>query len=198
MGHLSGARISALLDGQLSDLEAEQAWAHVYACHSCRDHVEREGWVKARLAGLSRGPGAAPEHLRGTLYRLTPAERHAAERRAVTGGLGPTDGERSRTPGAQGRRAAALVGSGAVGAAMLGVLVLGIAPATAPTERRPTERTSQPVATTVPMAPAGPVAVAVSGATAAASSQTPATPTAPTAPTTSSAATGTPTATATP
>ena len=46
IGHL-GARVSALLDGQLSQAEAEEAWAHVYACHACRDLVEREGYLFA-------------------------------------------------------------------------------------------------------------------------------------------------------
>ena len=66
MRHL-GSRASALLDGQLSPEETERAWAHVHACHACRDLVEREGWIKTRLAGLSAGATAAPEHLKGSL-----------------------------------------------------------------------------------------------------------------------------------
>ena len=54
IGHL-GSRVSALLDGQLPPDETERAWAHVHTCHFCRDQVEREGWVKTRLAGLSFG-----------------------------------------------------------------------------------------------------------------------------------------------
>ena len=53
-----GTRVSALLDGQLPAAEAERAWAHVHACHVCRDLVEREGSIKTRLAGL---PAARPE-----------------------------------------------------------------------------------------------------------------------------------------
>ena len=52
MGHL-GSRVSALLDGQLSPADTERAWEHVHSCHACRDLVEREGWVKTRLAGLA-------------------------------------------------------------------------------------------------------------------------------------------------
>ena len=52
MGHL-GSRTSALLDGQLPPDETERAWEHVHTCHACRDLVEREGWIKTRLAGLS-------------------------------------------------------------------------------------------------------------------------------------------------
>ena len=78
IGHL-GARVSALLDGQLSQAEADEAWAHVYACHACRDLVEREGWVKTRLAGLSGGVGAASPDLKGSLLSLTPGERFLVE-----------------------------------------------------------------------------------------------------------------------
>ena len=66
IGHL-GSRVSALLDGQLSAEESERAWAHVHACHACRDLVEREGWVKTRLAGLSFGETPTPDHLKGSL-----------------------------------------------------------------------------------------------------------------------------------
>ena len=59
MAHL-GTRISALLDGQLPPEEAERAWEHVHTCHFCRDAVEREGWVKTRLAGLSYDAGGRP------------------------------------------------------------------------------------------------------------------------------------------
>ena len=67
-GHL-GDRTSALLDGQLSAEETARAWEHVHTCHACRDRVEREGWLKRRLAGLSHDPtaSAAPDSLKGTL-----------------------------------------------------------------------------------------------------------------------------------
>ena len=64
IGHL-GERVSALLDGQLSPADAEKAWAHVHACHFCRDLVEREGWIKTRLAGLSAAPDTTPDSLKG-------------------------------------------------------------------------------------------------------------------------------------
>ena len=66
MGHL-GVRVSALLDGQLAPDEEERAWAHVHACHQCRDLVEREGWVKTRLAGLSFDGAQASSNLKGSL-----------------------------------------------------------------------------------------------------------------------------------
>ncbi len=124
MGHL-GPRVSALLDGRLSPEETERAWAHVHVCHVCRDLVEREGWVKTRLAGLSHSAGAAPVHLKGSLlggeHLVAPRESH----------LAPSGGARSR-------RTAGVValGGGAVGVAVLGVLALGVAPADGPVDRR--------------------------------------------------------------
>jgi anti-sigma factor RsiW len=126
IGHL-GPRVSALLDGQLSAEESERAWEHVHACHSCRDQVEREGWVKTRLAGLSYAAGPAPEHLKGSLLGgphamppgdayLTMSEPHPHRLRRHTGLVA--------------------IGGGAIGAAVMGVLVLGVAPADAPTDRR--------------------------------------------------------------
>ncbi len=122
MGHL-GARVSALLDGQLSQAEADEAWAHVYACHACRDLVEREGWVKTRLAGLSGGVGSASPDLKGSLLSLTPAERFLVE---------------ARRGGARRGVGMAVLGGGALGAAMVGVLALGFSPGSAPpSDRRP-------------------------------------------------------------
>jgi hypothetical protein len=125
-GHL-GARISALLDGQLPPDEAERAWQHVHSCHFCRDAVEREGWVKRRLAGLSYDAGPAPDRLKGSLLGVTPGEALLAY---ATGR--PGDDHRMRR-----NVGIAAIGGGAVGAAVMGVLALGAAPADAPTiERR--------------------------------------------------------------
>jgi anti-sigma factor RsiW len=124
MGHL-GPRVSALLDGQLSPEETERAWAHVHACHACRDLVEREGWVKTRLAGLSRATGSAPDHLKGSLL----GDRHLGS--TPLGGFAPVGAARSRrTVGA------VAIGGGAVGVAVMGVLALGMAPSDVPSERR--------------------------------------------------------------
>ena len=119
-GHL-GVRVSALLDGQLSHDDAERAWAHVHTCHTCRDQVEREGWVKTRLAGLSYGAvDAAPDHLKGSLLGVTPGELYLS--------IAQEDPHRTRRA-----LGLAAIGGGAVGAAVMGVLVLGAAPADAPT-----------------------------------------------------------------
>jgi len=147
MGHL-GPRVSALLDGQLDAAEAERAWAHVHACHLCRDEVEREGWVKTRLAGLGMGEPATPMGLKGSLMdRLGDCHREPAD---ASAGAQPSPHEWATWPAPPGdvflqlshgprpRRAIgiAAIGGGAVGAAMMGVLALGAAPADAPTVDR--------------------------------------------------------------
>jgi hypothetical protein len=122
IGHL-GSRVSALLDGQLPPDEAERAWGHVHSCHACRDLVEREGWVKTRLAGLSFGSTSAPDHLKGSLLGrptgVTPGDAYLA--------LHHTQQSSRRNTGL------VAIGGGAVGAAVMGVLALGVAPADAPT-----------------------------------------------------------------
>ncbi len=128
MGHL-GTRTSALLDGQLSPEETERAWAHVHSCHACRDLVEREGWVKTRLAGLSFevATPSTPDWLKGSLMG-------ACEH-------GPPGDVYLQTNHIDHRRRNAgmvAIGSGAVGAAVVGVLAFGVAPASTPTiERTP-------------------------------------------------------------
>lgn len=147
-GHL-GTKVSALLDGQLSEEETERAWSHVHTCHTCRDLVEREGWVKTRLVGLSMGDcGGAPDSLKGALRcrpDLPPGDvllALAAER----------DHHR-------GRRTAGLValGGGALGAAVMGVVVLGAAPADAPAVDRRAPVTS--IGSTGPAPTFGPPAL---------------------------------------
>jgi hypothetical protein len=126
MGHL-GARVSLLLDGQLPAAEAEKAWEHVHACHACRDLVEREGWIKTSLAGLSFGETTAPDHLKGSLLGGPPSRSADVFHPHVPSYDHPV------------RRNVGLVamGGGAVGAAFLGVLALGVAPADSPVDRRP-------------------------------------------------------------
>jgi anti-sigma factor RsiW len=143
IGHL-GQRVSALLDGQLSAEEAEKAWAHVHACHACRDLVEREGWVKTQLAGLSAvGTGSTPDHLKGAL----------AHGSFVGAPPLPT------APVGRPRSGVAFLGGTALGAAVAGVLALGVAQGGAPAERRPpvtslSTRPSSTPAVTPTIAPA--------------------------------------------
>jgi anti-sigma factor RsiW len=123
MGHL-GSRTSALLDGQLPPDETERAWEHVHGCHACRDLVEREGWVKTRLAGLQYDVASpsAPAGLKGSLIGASLAGPPGDVYLAMA-----SRDPRRRTAGL------AALGGGAVGAAVMGVLVLGVAPADAPT-----------------------------------------------------------------
>ncbi len=117
IGHL-GPRVSALLDGQLSPAETERAWSHVHQCHACRDLVEREGWIKARLAGLSAPQPSAPPHLVGVLAAgpLTPPRAEARNHRGWSG--------------------AAFLGGTAVGAVVVGVVALGVNPGATSIDRR--------------------------------------------------------------
>jgi anti-sigma factor RsiW len=133
IGHLShlGDRVSALLDGQLSPVEEERAWAHVHGCHQCRDLVEREGWVKTRLAGLSFDTACAPSSLKGSLLS------------SLATGIPPGDAYLAEAPDPRPRRASLVaLGGGAAGAAVMGLLALGAAPADAPTLDRRTPTTS--------------------------------------------------------
>lgn len=113
-GHI-GSNASALVDGQLSPEEEERAWKHVLGCPGCRRLVEREGWIKQRLAGLGAGPGpdAAPAGLMGALYdvdawaAVDEIERRSTRRRA----------------------AGALVGAGSVGLAVVAMMAVSSPPA---------------------------------------------------------------------
>ncbi|HET6939000.1 MAG TPA: hypothetical protein VFI19_10365 [Nocardioides sp.] len=129
-GHL-GDRVSALLDGQMSAVEEERAWVHVHDCHQCRDLVEREGWVKTRLAGLSFETAAAPSSLKGSLLS------------SLSNGVPPGDVYLASARDPRPRRITLVaLGGGAAGAAVMGVLALGAAPADAPTLERRAPATS--------------------------------------------------------
>jgi len=118
-GHL-GARASALLDGQLSPEESQRAWEHLADCRSCQEEIERERWIKGRVAGLGYDRStAAPPTLKGELLGAptSPATCLAAHPRRALG--------------------LAAVGGGALGAAVMGFLAFGAAPADAPTSPAP-------------------------------------------------------------
>jgi anti-sigma factor RsiW len=140
MAHL-GNRVSALLDGRLSAAEEERCWDHVHQCHSCRDLVEREGWVKTSLAQLSWGPGGVPESLKLSLRDqpsvLMPPAFPTATRPALSRGL-------------------ALIGGGAAGACVVGVLALGLMGPSRVEPRPPTVDLSRPVGPIAPVAPVAP------------------------------------------
>lgn len=141
-----GTRVSALLDGQLGEAETDRAWSHVHSCHLCRDLVEREGWVKTRLARWSSdapGGGGLSSELKGALLGMPPGDVLLAMASQRT------------TPGLAERRRAvgfAALGGGAAGMAVMGVLALGTAGAPAdapPVDRRaPVAHISPPVSPT--------------------------------------------------
>lgn len=122
-GHL-GAAVSALVDGQLDEDSAEQAWAHIEHCQHCRALVEREGWVKRRLALMGDVEGAEPPaRLLGSLYDLDAcAPEPTAAERAETAEAWATVGAIER----RGRRRVglAIAGAGSVGVAVLGLTAL--------------------------------------------------------------------------
>jgi len=112
-GHI-GSTASALVDGQLSAAEEERAWKHVLGCPGCRRLVEKEGWVKQRLAGLAAPSAfAPPPRLLGSLYDV---DAWAAVDEIERG--------RSRR-----RTATALVGAGSVGLAVMAVMAVTSPPA---------------------------------------------------------------------
>ena len=121
IGHL-GSKVTALLDGQLAPGEEERAWDHVHGCHPCRDAVEREGWVKTRLAMLAPLGGEAPVGLRENLLGAAFAVPN------VSRPVPPCPS--SGTQSVRARHLVAL-GGGALSFAVLGVIALS-GPANAP------------------------------------------------------------------
>ncbi|HET9858503.1 MAG TPA: hypothetical protein VFQ19_01875 [Nocardioidaceae bacterium] len=110
-GHI-GSSVSALVDGQLAEADAERAWSHVLTCPPCRRLVEREGWVKRQLATM--GGNDLPQGLLGSLYQLDPAQEAWA---AVD--------ELERKGRGRRRAGLALAGAGSVSAAVFGIATLG-------------------------------------------------------------------------
>ena len=111
-GHI-GSNASALVDGQLSPDEEERAWRHVLGCPGCRRLVEREGWIKQRLAGLNGpvAPAASPTLL-GSLYDVDAwAVVDEIERRSM-----------------RRRAAGVLVGASSVGMAVVAVVAISSPP----------------------------------------------------------------------
>jgi anti-sigma factor RsiW len=140
VSHL-GSRVSALVDGRLPAAEEERLWEHVHTCHPCRDLVEREGWVKTRLASLSFDGGGAPAGLKDSLMSPSSTLRPAPFATA----------SRPR------HRSLAVIGGGAAGAAVVGVLALGAAGAPQVDRRAPVSDLNRPVTTSHVDPPVRPV-----------------------------------------
>ena len=135
MAHLGSRRVSALLDGRLGAAEEERCWNHVHECHACRDLVEREGWVKTRLAQLSLGPSAAPQDLKESLRGQC----------GGPAGAGFPHASRSRS------RSLVAIGGGAAGACVVGVLALGLGTPARVEPRPPATDLSRPAGPVSPV-----------------------------------------------
>jgi hypothetical protein len=129
MSHL-GSRVSALLDGRLAPEEEERCWDHVHGCHSCRDLVEQEGWVKTQLAQLSFGTSETSRDFKSSLIGRCSSVSPASGSGLTAAAPFPTSTHRSR-------RSLVAIGGGAASACVVGVLVLGAAGGTQRVEPRP-------------------------------------------------------------
>ncbi|HEX5918514.1 MAG TPA: hypothetical protein VFY76_11700 [Nocardioides sp.] len=143
MSHL-GSRVSALLDGRLAPEEEERCWNHVHTCHSCRDLVEQEGWVKTQLAQLSFGPDEPSHDFKSALLGRCSAMQSGAGH-----GLAPAPFPTSRQ---RPRRGLVAIGGGAASACVVGVLVLGVAGAPRVDPRPPVTDLSRPTGPASPAA----------------------------------------------
>lgn len=68
-----GSRVSALVDGQLPEAEADRVWSHVMVCPACRRLVEQEGWTKTRVRCTGQAgetASAVSNTLLGSLYAV--------------------------------------------------------------------------------------------------------------------------------
>jgi hypothetical protein len=122
-GHL-GIAVSALLDGQLDPSSAERAWAHVHTCGTCARQVEREGWVKTRLASMTGDDAVPPpQQLLGSLYGLGSSAPHPDP--ATSGAAAWAAVEAIERRGRTRRRTGlAVAGAGSVSVAVLGLASL--------------------------------------------------------------------------
>lgn len=119
MAHL-GDRVAALVDGQLPVDIIERAHAHLAGCRSCREAVEAERLMKARLASLQ-----GPEPGNDLMQRLL----------AMGGPNGPLPPRAGHVPGTPRPQAVSLTRP----QASLG-MVAGVGAATRPAGRRPGAR----------------------------------------------------------
>jgi len=106
-----GERVSDLVDGQLPPEAAERAFAHLASCQGCRDQVEAERLMKARLAAL-----ALP----------TPREDLVQKLLAMGGPAGPVPPRAGHVPGsARPSTVPVEVGADLIGAELVGADLIG-------------------------------------------------------------------------
>lgn len=143
MSHL-GSRVSALVDGRLAPEEEERCWEHVHSCHSCRDLVEKEGWVKTQLAQLSLGPSEPSRDFKSSLLGRCSSLAPASGPGLTAATPFPTSSPRSR-------RGLVAIGGGAASACVVGVLALGVAGAPRVDPRPPATDLSRPAGPATPV-----------------------------------------------
>jgi anti-sigma factor RsiW len=141
MTHL-GSRVSALVDGRLAPDEEERCWAHVHTCHTCRDLVEHEGWVKTQLAQLSYGASQPSHDFKSALVG------RCSE---LTSQSSPLGAAAFRTSGQRSRRGLVAIGGGAASACVVGVLALGVAGSPRIEPRPPATDLSRPAGPVTPV-----------------------------------------------
>lgn len=135
-GHI-GNRVSALVDGQLSEADAERVWSHVMVCPPCRRLVEQEGWTKTRVRSAGQAPdgcAGVPLGLLGSLYAV---EARAELRAEIVAEVRAEFAEELRVEVGRVERAARRRATIAiVGVSSMSVAVVGLMAVTAsPTER---------------------------------------------------------------
>ncbi len=145
-GHL-GARVSALLDGQLCEVEEERAWQHVHACHPCRDLVEREGWLKTQLATLSGASCRPGEHLTSNVLAAT--ARHLSS--SPSPSPSPCPAPDQHVSFLSRHRGMLVLGGSAAGLAGVSLAVLSVLPSgTVPDRRVPVTTSIRPTPAVLP------------------------------------------------
>jgi anti-sigma factor RsiW len=148
IGHL-GPHVSALLDGQLDVAAEERAWSHVAGCPTCHAEVQRQGWVKSRLACLSSDVPPEIGDLKSALLAAGPPP--SGEELLAAGRVGHLPRRRrgeARSGLALGLGTA--LGTGAAGAVALGMLAVMAPAADAPAPDRRVQPVVRPAETPRP------------------------------------------------
>lgn len=132
-----GNRVSALVDGQLPEAEAERVWSHVMVCPACRRLVEQEGWTKTRVRGTCGPADATPGVSIGLLGSLYAVEARAELRAEIMAEVRAEFENQMRAEVAQMERAVRRRATVAIiGVSSMSVAVVGLMAVTAsPTER---------------------------------------------------------------
>ncbi len=96
-----GDVVAALVDGELEHAARERAQRHLAHCAACRDEVDAQRRLKARLSGLSAQAPAVDQALATRLLRLAgPGADVVRPRHPGPGPIGPTRPPRAR-PGSR-------------------------------------------------------------------------------------------------